>query len=150
MNLCYYKRMQTEPRPQVGIGLFIIKDGKVLIGQRKSSHGVGEYAGPGGHLENGESFEECALRELAEEVGPQFKIKNLRFLCLTNLRRYLPKHYADVGMIAEWQSGEPKVMEPHKLISWEWYELGKFPKPLFGSVTNYVEAHKTGQTYFES
>jgi len=69
-------------RPQVGVGLLIVKGNKVLLGKRKGSHGEGEHAGPGGHLELGETIEECVLRELAEEAGPNIKIKNLRFLCL--------------------------------------------------------------------
>jgi 8-oxo-dGTP diphosphatase len=138
----------SDSRPKIGVGLWIIKDGKVLLGQRKNAHGTGEYAGPGGHLEADESFEACALRELLEEVGPQFKVKNVRFLCLTNLRRYTPKHYVDIGMVAEWVSGEPKVTEPHKLVSWDWYELSQLPEPLFGAVPNYIKAYETGKTYF--
>jgi 8-oxo-dGTP diphosphatase len=88
-------------RPQVGIGVFLVKGGKILLGRRKGAHGEGEYALPGGHLELGETFEECALRELAEEAGPKIKVKRVSFLCLTNMRRYKPKHYADIGMLVE-------------------------------------------------
>jgi 8-oxo-dGTP diphosphatase len=131
------------------VGIIILKDNKVLMGKRKGSHGEGEYAVQGGHLENGETIEECVLRELAEEVGPQFKIKNLRFLCTTNLRKYLPKHYLDIGMTADWAAGDPKVMEPHKIESWEWYDLDNMPSPLFGADENYLKALKTGQSFFE-
>jgi 8-oxo-dGTP diphosphatase len=138
-----------DDRPKVGLGLFIVKDDQILLGKRKNSHGEGEYALPGGHLEHNESFEECLLRELAEEVGPDFKVTEPEFLCLTNLRRYLPKHYINIGMTTKWISGEPKVMEPDKVENWEWFDIDDLPEPLFGSTTNYVQAHKTGKYYFK-
>ncbi len=138
-----------QERPKVGIGLLLVKDGKILLGKRKSPHGHGEYGGPGGHLEHMESFKDCALRELREEAGQQIKVKNVRFLCITNMRKYNPKHYIDVGIVAEWVSGTPKVIEPHKLESWGWYDIDNLPTPLFAVEPNYVVAYKTGKTYFE-
>lgn len=140
--------MDELMRPKVGVGLLIIKDGSILLGQRKSSHGEGEFGGPGGHLEQNESFEECILRELSEEAGDEIKVKNLGFLCVTNMMKYPPKHYVDIGMVAEWDGGDPIVMEPHKLVSWNWYPIDALPEKLFGCMENYLEAHKTGQSYF--
>jgi len=140
--------MAELERPQVGIGLLIVKDDLILLGKRKSSHGTGEFGGPGGHLEGMESFEECILRELEEEAGPDIRVKNLGFLCVTNLQKYPPKHYVDIGMVAEWEAGEPEVAEPHKLQSWDWYPMDDLPTPLFGCMENYIEAHKTGRRYF--
>lgn len=140
----------TKEITKVGIGLLLVKDGCILLGKRKGSHGAGEFGGPGGHLELLESFEDCARRELAEEAGSQVKIANLRFLCVTNLKKYAPKHYVDIGMVADWVSGEPLVMESHKLVSWEWYKIDQLPRPLFGVEDNYIEAYKTGRVYFES
>jgi 8-oxo-dGTP diphosphatase len=137
------------PRPKVGIGIFLIKCGSILLGIRKSSHGKGEYALPGGHLELYESFEDCVIRELAEEAGPNIKVKGIKFLCVSNLRKYKSKHYVDIGMLAEWVSDEPIVMEPNKLQSWQWYSLDNLPKPLFGCTENYIDAYKTGRPYFE-
>jgi 8-oxo-dGTP diphosphatase len=137
-----------SPRPKVGIGIFLMKGNSILLGIREGSHGEGEYALPGGHLELQETFEGCVLRELAEEVGPDLKVKAPRFLCVTNLRKYKPKHYVDVGMLAEWVSGDPQVMEPDKINSWQWYNLDSLPSPLFGCIENYLESHKTGRSYF--
>jgi 8-oxo-dGTP diphosphatase len=137
-----------QGRPKVGVALLIMKDGKILLGKRKGSHGAGEYAGVGGHLENLESFEECALREMREEAGP-LVVTNLRFLSVTNLRAYAPKHYVDIALVADWISGEPQVMEPDKLESWQWYDTNDLPSPLFGAVSNYLKAYKTGKTYFQ-
>lgn len=49
-----------------GVGILIIKDGKVLTGIRTDGKGV---CGPGGHIEPGENSEAAARRETEEEFG---------------------------------------------------------------------------------
>ncbi len=132
--------------PRVGIGVMVFKDGKVLLGKRKNSHGEGEYAFQGGHLEHMETFEECAKREVLEETG--MEIENIEFLCVVNLTKYPPKHYVDIGLVADWKSGEPKVNEKDKVESWEWYDLNELPSPLFGVCAQYVQSFRTGESYF--
>lgn len=140
--------MNETQRPLVGIGLMIVKDGAILLGKRKSTHGRGQFGAPGGHFEYMETLEDSIMREFREEVGNKMQIANLRYLCTTNMRRYAPKHYLDIGMVAEWVSGEPIVMEPDKLESWNWYKIDELPDEVFGCMDNYIEAYKTGRTYF--
>jgi 8-oxo-dGTP diphosphatase len=139
--------MEDQNRPKVGIGVMILKDGKVLVAKRKGSHGEDEYAFPGGHLEHMETFEECARRETREEAG--IEIKNIRFNTLTNLRRYSPKHYADIGLIAEWESGEPQNLEPNKTSPWMWLDPENIPLPHFGATDNYLKAYRGEGFYFD-
>lgn len=136
-----------EKRPKVGIGLVVMQGGKILLGQRKNAHGAGQYAGPGGHLEFGESFEECAKREASEETG--IEIENVRFLSLTNFK-IEDKHYVDIGLIADWKVGEPQVLEPEKCAGWGWHDMANLPQPLFGVVPNYVIALKTGKHFYDA
>lgn len=138
--------MSDDLRVKVGVGVLVFKDSKVLLGKRKNAHGADEYGGPGGHLEYGETAEQTALREISEECG--IAVKNLQVLCVSDLLKYFPKHYVDIGFVAEWDNGEPQVLEPHKLESWDWYDLDKVPKDLFGCVGAYIEAYKTGKKYF--
>ncbi len=140
--------MDEFKNPRVGVGVMIVKDGKVLIGKRKSSHGDGEYTWPGGHLEHLESIEECARREVREETG--MEIKNIRFLRLMNITKYAPKHYIDIAMVSDWASGEPQVLEPNKLESWEWRDMDDMPEPLFAPMPTYFEALKTGRVFWDS
>lgn len=141
-------------RPKVGVSLLVVRqfDGRqhVLLGQRRGSHGVGEWGTPGGHQEFGESYEETALSELEEECGDEINVTRPRFLCLTNLREYVDqgKHYADVGMVAHWVSGDPRLMEPEKCTGWTWHPIDRLPTPLFAPVENLVIAYHTGQPYF--
>jgi len=139
--------MDQNNRPKVGIGAMILKEGKVLLGKRKGSHGEGEYAFPGGHLEYMESFESCARRETAEECG--INIKKIQFQFLANVTKYAPKHYVHIGLLAEWSDGEPKVLEPDKSESWEWYELDNLPQPLFEMCKMAIDSFKTGARYYD-
>lgn len=136
-----------EPHTRVGIGILVVKDGKMLLGQRKGSHGAGEFAGTGGHLEYMESIIECAKRETLEETG--ITIKNIRLLCVSNLKRYAPKHYVDLGLIADWESGEPTVMEANKVESWNWYDIDNLPSPLMEGMADYVKAYNGADNLFD-
>ncbi|MEX1111894.1 MAG: NUDIX domain-containing protein [Candidatus Andersenbacteria bacterium] len=133
--------------PKVGVGVMVLKDGKVLLGRRKNAHGSGEYANTGGHVEHLESLFETARRETMEEAG--ITIKNIRFLCLSNITEYAPKHYIDIGLLAEWESGEPQVLEPNKREGWGWYDLDNLPQPLFAPSARYIESYKTGCAFWD-
>ncbi len=140
--------MNQEQRPKVGIGVMVFKDGKVLLGKRKNIHGDGEYAALGGHLEYMESFENCAKRETMEEAG--IEIDNIKFLALSNLKKYIPNHYINIGLTADWKSGEPKTMEPEKMEGWNWYDLDNLPEPLFDVIPNYIESIRSQKNYWDN
>lgn len=133
-------------QPLVGVGVMVCRKGTVLLTRRRGSHGAGEFSFPGGHLEHGETFEQCAVRETREEAG--IEIKNLRFLYLTNSRFYVPKHYVHIGMVADWDHGEPRVMEPEKTEAWKWYPINEPPEKLFGFCEMAFRAYRTGEKYF--
>lgn len=48
---------------------FVIKDGRILLIQKKRGLGAGKVNGPGGRLEPGETALDAARRETREEVG---------------------------------------------------------------------------------
>ncbi|HEX5797480.1 MAG TPA: NUDIX hydrolase [Candidatus Saccharimonadales bacterium] len=117
-------------RPSVGIGVLINKDGKFLFGRRIGKHGHGTWSVPGGFLEHGEEFEECAKREVLEETN--IKIKNIRLLTVVNnIFHDENSHSITIFMFSDWLSSEPKVTEPDKFINIDWYDLKSLPKPLF-------------------
>ncbi len=120
---------------RVGVGAIVIKDNKVLCLDRINAHGAGTWSVPGGHLEFGETPHECAYREVLEETG--VVIKNIRSAIWTN--DFFPveqKHYITLWMLAQWQSGNPAVMEPHKCTQVRWTVWEDFPQPWFPSHYN--------------
>lgn len=47
----------------------VCAEGRVLLGMKKRGFGAGRWNGYGGKVEDGESLEEAAVREMKEEVG---------------------------------------------------------------------------------
>lgn len=116
--------------PQVGVGVLIVRNGHVLLGRRKGSHGAGTWSAPGGHLEFGESIDACARREVLEETG--LEIKDIQYGPFTNsIFEVDRKHYVTVFVLASPLDGEAQVMEPDKCEGWAWFEWAALPKPLF-------------------
>ena len=119
---------------RVGVGVIIRKGNKFLLGKRLATHGKGTWSPPGGHLEHGETFEQCARREVREEAG--ISIKNIRFGTATNDIFETGKHYITIYMISDYNRGKIRVMEPDKMVEWTWFEWNKLPIPLFLSMKN--------------
>ncbi|GBB95457.1 hypothetical protein RclHR1_02540011 [Rhizophagus clarus] len=123
--------------PRVGVGVFVIRGNKFLIGKRKGSHCPGTWNLPGGHLEFGESFNDCAKREVLEETN--LEIKNITYQTVTNdIILHENKHYVDIYMKAEVtnENAEPVVMEPNKCECWEWVTWSEFIK---GGITGILK-----------
>jgi predicted NUDIX family NTP pyrophosphohydrolase len=58
-------------------GLVIICNNKILLGHPTGSKWKGTYSIPKGHVENGESDLEAAIRETSEEIGITIKMSDI-------------------------------------------------------------------------
>lgn len=63
----------------------LVRDGKVLLIKRAFAPYQHLWTLPGGRIEPGESIEQCAIREIAEEIG--VAIRNPRAVMVQNLGR---------------------------------------------------------------
>lgn len=122
--------MATREAVFVGVGVIIVKDGKILMGLRKGKHGTGTWSIPGGKLDYMEELEDCARREVYEETS--LRIKNLRQLTTTNnMFKDEDKHSVSIIFLADYDGGEVRVMEPEKCAEWRWCDWDDLPQPLF-------------------
>lgn len=120
----------AQERPSVGVGVFVWRNGKFLMGKRLGKHGTGTWSVPGGHLEFKENWEECAKRETMEETG--LIITNIRLVATTNnIFETENAHSVTLWLDSDWVNGEPTVNEPDKYGELGWYTFKNLPEPLF-------------------
>ncbi|MBW2966521.1 NUDIX domain-containing protein [Candidatus Woesearchaeota archaeon] len=136
----------------VGIGIMILRDGKILLGKRHEDpekadselHGEGTWTMPGGKIEFGESFEECAKREVLEETG--IILGKTKLISITN-DAVKDAHFVTLGMLCEDFNGEAKVMEPEEITEWKWFDLNDLPKPMFFPAEKIAKNYLTKEIY---
>jgi len=81
----------------------IIKDNKLVVMQREKN-GVKFCAFPGGHLELGETAEQCVVREVEEEIG--IVVKPIRLLYTYQFQGKWQAFY-----LCEWISGDIHITD---------------------------------------
>ncbi|PKB83070.1 MAG: DNA mismatch repair protein MutT [SAR202 cluster bacterium Io17-Chloro-G9] len=136
---------QNAARPLVGVGVVFVRDGRVFLAKRQGAHGEDTWASAGGHLETGETLEDCARREALEELG--VTVGGLRYLCLGNIIAY-GKHYVDIEFLGDIGDQEPALVEPESFAESGWFPLEDLPQPLFRAVQYALDSLKTGQSYY--
>jgi len=129
--------MTSGQRPIVGVGVLIFRNGNVLLGLRRGSHGAGTWSPPGGHLEYGEEPAECVRREALEETGLDIGVPT--FLGITNdIFEAEQRHYVTLFYRADESSGEPETREPEKCEAWQWWPWDALPDNLFLPLRHYL------------
>jgi ADP-ribose pyrophosphatase YjhB (NUDIX family) len=96
--------------PLVGIGVAVLRPGAVLLARRGRPPNLGAWSLPGGAQELGETAEQAARRELAEEtglsVGPLLLAANVDSIHRDPDGR-VRYHYTILDFAARWDGGEP-------------------------------------------
>ncbi|WP_298703015.1 8-oxo-dGTP diphosphatase [uncultured Veillonella sp.] len=106
--------------------LIINDKNQILLGRKKRGFGEGKYNGFGGKKQDGETFRECAVREIFEEVSLLVKPEDLEPVALMNFQfpyeeelnhlnyTYIVRHYEGVPL-------ESEEMEP------QWFDFKDIP-----------------------
>ncbi|KAF9932101.1 Nudix hydrolase 15, mitochondrial [Linnemannia zychae] len=150
--------MAINKSVQVGIGVMILHAHKVLVGKRIGSIGAHTWQLAGGHLEFGETFEECAIREALEETGLTLDPASVRIVTANNnIMSSIDRHYVTVFIAANVIGDtKAKIMEPTKCECWEWITLDQLKnnngpyRPLFSPLAKLVEEYDLSALFAKS
>lgn len=118
--------------PGVGVGVMVRNaNGDFLFGLRteNSKNEPNKWCFPGGALNFGEKLFDCAVREAKEEAG--IVVEPIRLVkVIDHIIPAEKQHWVNPIIEARIVSGEPKVMEPHKMCKWQWFSLSNLPKTM--------------------
>jgi ADP-ribose pyrophosphatase YjhB (NUDIX family) len=115
--------------PGVGCGIVFIRDGHILLLQRKKSPETGAWGIPGGKIDFLETAEQAIRREALEETG--LEAGEIKLLGLSEQLFHDEKqHWFGVLFQAESFSGEMQLLEPDKHGGIDWFPLDRLPDRL--------------------
>jgi 8-oxo-dGTP diphosphatase len=115
--------------PGVGVGLAIVRDGRILLYRRVRPPEAGHWNIVGGKIDHMEPAVEAARREAEEESG--LSIQNVEFLGLSEqIFHDEGQHWLSLIYRAVDFSGEARVTEPDKLPEFGWFAFTELPAPL--------------------
>ena len=117
-------------RPILAVSTAVFRDGRALLARRAQAPWRGAFSLPGGAVEIGETLEQAAARELAEEVGVEADylgfVRHVEPIQREGER--VRTHYVIVVLAARWRCGEPRLSAEVDEIAWvDPYDLGGRP-----------------------
>ncbi|MFC4501023.1 MULTISPECIES: NUDIX hydrolase [Streptomyces] len=132
----------------VGVHLYLERDGRILLGLR---HPDAEFAPLthhflAGHCER-ESAVACLVREAREEAGLEIDAADVELAHVVHAHGPRPRLQL-VFRAARWR-GEPRLLEPDKCVSWDWWPLDALPDPMVGYAREAIDGIRTGRHYTE-
>ena len=124
---------------EVSLKAFIVRDGRALL-VREANSGFWEL--PGGRIDVGEEWEahdRILAREIAEELGPAFRV-DMSDLAVTWTRRRPSDGVFQfiVGRICRHAVGEPTLSAEHDALAW--LGPGEFSGLTFPTESGYAAA----------
>jgi len=119
----------------IASGPVIIQDGKVLL----DKHGEdGFWKFPGGAVENDNSFEQNAIREVKEELNIDVKLEGEPYvITLVREREGKQELVVLIHYLAKIISGEPSP--DRDVTEWAWHEIDNLPEGCAPNIKPAVE-----------
>lgn len=120
----------------------------LFVLREKTGYKDNQYTVPSGHVKDGETFRQAALRELKEETGLHAEVSGLEYIATVH-RKEPNDIRIDVWFEAKKWRGEPTNAEPQKHAQVEWLDTEKLPKNTIDYISLGFKLIKSGESYAE-
>lgn len=132
--------------------LALIKDNKILLLRRfNTGYEDGKYSMVAGHVDEGETFTQCIIREAEEEAGVILKPENLKVahVMCRNSGLAEDNERVDIFFVAGKWDGEIENKEPQKCDDLSWFDLNNVPSNAIPYIKQAIDCIKNGVFYSE-
>ncbi len=131
-------------RPSIGVAVFVLHHGLVLIGRRARSYGAGTLSIPCEDQKWGQCPEDAAMVGVRENTGLMVSVKKHHEVGSTN--NYMPaedKHYVTLFYAVHYSQEElPQISDPDKFTDMQWMGLHSLERlKLFAPLQTYFEIY---------
>ncbi|MDH4330921.1 MAG: NUDIX domain-containing protein [Candidatus Moranbacteria bacterium] len=132
--------------------LVLMKDDKIMLLRRfNTGYEDGNYSMIAGHVDSGENFTQCIIREAKEEADVDLNPCDLKVACVMNRNSHTKddNERVDLFFVAKKWKGEVKNMECHKCDDLSWFDLNEIPENTIPYIKRVIENIKNGVFYDE-
>lgn len=141
---------KSHYRSLVAVYAMVTNDRNEILLSRRANTGYrdGSYDMPAGHLEEGETLRQAAVRELKEETGLDADVDAMEFIEIMH-RLADDRVYIDVYFrVRTWQ-GEASIQEPDKCDDLAWFPMNSLPEMMVPHQKQTLLDRATNTTYRE-
>lgn len=141
---------KERPKNTAASYLLLIKNEKILLLRRHNTgYEDGKYSLPAGHVDAGETFTQCIIREACEEIDIVLAAKDLKVTHVMHRNAGFENDRIDLFFVAEKWSGEVANKEPHKCDDLSWHGLNNLPENVIPYVKQAIECSRDNIFYSE-
>ena len=124
--------MSAVYRYKVRLGVVLIRDERILLVRQNHRP---FWVFPGGTLEPEEGLEDCAIREMKEEINLDVRVSKILYLAdffqppdshALDTEPSSPRHTIDVFVLAEYEAGVPMMTVDENLNDMGFFTLEEF------------------------
>ena len=133
--------------------LILLENEKILLLRRlNTGYEDGNYSLIAGHVEKGETFTDCIIREAEEEAGITLKRKDLQVAHVMHRNHGADynNQRLDVFFISTKWTGIIENKEVHKCDDLSWFDFHEIPNNIIPHVKQAIEFAFNGVSYSES
>jgi 8-oxo-dGTP diphosphatase len=136
-------------RYPVAVHVFLTDHHERVLLMRRAGSGYadGQLGLPAGHVDLGETPTQCALREVAEELGVQLDPDALQPIG-TMFRRSLEPR-VDIFFTTNTWTGNPTINEPHKCTELVWAHPDQLPEDALDYIGQAIINARAGRHFHE-